>query len=71
MKSTGKEKPVRQKKSSKRSGIGKGKGSLTVGNPMAEDKERTPQTNNLGKYGEGEYDGTKTIDEDRLNELKI
>jgi hypothetical protein len=72
MKSTGKEKPVAQKRSAKTPrGIGKGKGSITIENPMADAKERTQQTNNLGKYGEGEYDGSKTIDEDRLHELKI
>jgi hypothetical protein len=71
MKSTEKEKPLGRKHSSGMSGIGKGKGILNTDNPLAENKERTQQTNNLGKYGEGEYNGVKTIGGDRLNELKI
>jgi hypothetical protein len=70
MKSRAKEKPFRPKPSRKTCGVGKGKGELNEKNPMTETQERTQQTNNLGKYGEGEYDGSKTIEE-RLNDLKI
>ncbi len=42
--------PPREKTTNKPTGTGKG--SLVEKNPMADTKERTSQTNNLGKFGE-------------------
>jgi hypothetical protein len=52
MKTNDKSKPPRKNKISRQTGTGKG--NLTEKNPLAGQKERTPQTNNLGKFGEGQ-----------------